>query len=122
MSSAARPKNKREIILRVVARQKDMEQVILLDVGSLSQLYWRLGADRQADLREITQAVVDRQVAIQADVDSLSRLCWHLGADRQVNLREITQAAVDRQVDIDLITLLDVVDQLVTVRDAKKIR
>ena len=41
---------------------------------------------------------------------------------RQVNLREITQVVVDRQVAIDLITLLDVVDQLVTVRDAKKIR
>ena len=41
---------------------------------------------------------------------------------RQVNLREITQAAVDRQVAIGRVTLLGVVDQLVTVRDAKKIR
>lgn len=53
---------------------------------------------------------MDRQVAIQVDVA------------RQVNLRKITQAAVDRQVDIDLVTLLDAVDQLVTVRDAKTIR
>ena len=86
MSSVARPKNKREIILRVVDRQKGVEQAILLDVGSLSQLCWRLGVDRQADLREITQVGVARQVVI------------------------------------DLVTLLDAVDQLVTVRDAKTIR
>ena len=51
-----------------------------------------------------------RQVAIQVDVA------------RQVDLREITQVVADRQVDIDLVTLLGVVDQLVTVRDAKTIR
>lgn len=110
MSLVARPKNKREIILRVAARQKGMEQVILLGVDSISQLYWHLDVDRQADFREITQAVVDRQAAIQVDVG------------RQVNLREITQAAVARQVVIDRVTLLDVVDQLVTVRDAKTVR
>lgn len=120
MSSAARPKNKREIILRVAARQKDMEQVILLDVGSLSQLYWRLGADRQVDLREITQAVVDRQAAIQVDV--ARQVAIQVDVARQVDLREITQAVVGRQVAIDLVTLLDVVDQLVIVRDAKTIR
>lgn len=65
---------------------------------------------RQADLREITQAVVDRQAAIQVDVG------------RQVNLREITQAVVARQVVIDLVTLLGVVDQLAIVRDAKTVR
>ena len=65
---------------------------------------------RQVDPREITQAVVVRQVAIQVDVD------------RQVDPREITQVVVGRQVVIDLATLLDVVDQLVTVRDAKTIR
>jgi len=53
---------------------------------------------------------VARQVAIQVDVD------------RQVNLREITQAVAARQVVIDLVTLLDAVDQSVTVRDAKTIR
>ena len=61
-------------------------------------------------------------MVIQVGVASLSQLYLRLGVVRQVNLREITQAAVDRQVDIDLITLLDVVDQLVIVRDAKKIR
>lgn len=65
---------------------------------------------RQVDPREITQAAVVSLRAIQVDVG------------RQVNLREITQAAVDRQVVIGRVTLLAVVDQLVTVRDAKKIR
>ena len=65
---------------------------------------------RQADLREITQVAVVRQVVIQVAVV------------RQVDPREITQVVVDRQVVIDLVTLLDVVDQLVTVRDAKTIR
>lgn len=51
---------------------------------------------------------------------------------RQVDLREITRAAVvslrtiqvdvDRQVVIGQVTLLDVVDQLAIVRDAKTIR
>lgn len=61
-----------------------------------------------------------RQVAIQVDVDR--QVVIQVGVARQVDPREITQAAVDRRVAIDLITLLDVVDQLVTVRDAKKIR
>lgn len=106
----AGPRNKREIILRVADRQKDMKQVILLDAGSLSRLCWHLGADRQADPREVTQVVAARQVAIQVAVD------------RQVDLREITQVAVVRQVGIGRVTLLDAVDQLVTVRDAKTIR
>lgn len=75
---------------------------------------------RQVDLREITQAVVDRIRAIQAVVDS--RVDIQAAAARQVDPREITQAVVARQVAIDLITLLDAVDQLVTVRDAKTIR
>lgn len=58
----------------------------------------------------VIQADVDRQVVIQAAMT------------RQADLREITQAGVDRQVAINLVTLLDVVDQLVTVRDAKTIR
>lgn len=120
MSLVAEPRNKREIILRVVDRQKDMEQVILLDVGSLSQLYWRLAAARQVDPREITQAVVARQVDIQAAVDRVRAIQVDVG--RQVDLREVTQVDVDRQVAIGRVTLLDVVDQLVTVRDAKTIR
>ena len=120
MSSVARPKNKREIILRVVDRQKGVEQAILLDVGSLSQLCWRLGVDRQADLREITQAVVDRVRAIQVAV--ARRVAIQVDVARQVDLREITQVDVARQVVIDLVTLLDAVDQSATVRDAKTIR
>lgn len=76
--------------------------------------------DRQADLREITQAVVGRQVAIQVDADR--QVVIQVAVVRQVDPREITQVVVDRQVVIDLVTLLDVVDQLVTVRDAKTIR
>ena len=120
MNLVARPKNKREIVLRVVDRQKGMEQVILLDVDSLSQLCWRLGAARQVDLREITQAVAGRQVVIQAGV--VRQVAIQVAVVRQVDLREITQVVADRQVDIDLVTLLGVVDQLVTVRDAKTIR
>lgn len=120
MSSVARPKNKREIVLRVVDSQKGMEQAILLDVGSLSQLCWRLGVDRQADLREITQAVVDRVRAIQVAV--ARQVAIQVDVARQVDLREITQVDVARQVVIDLVTLLDAVDQSATVRDAKTIR
>lgn len=75
---------------------------------------------RQADLREITQVGAARQVDIQVDVARLVAI--QAAVDRQVDLREITQAGVDRQVAIDLVTLLDVVDRLVTVRDAKTIR
>lgn len=120
MSLVARPRNKREIILRVAARQKDMKQVILLGVDSLSQLCWRLDVVRQVDPRKITQAVVVRQVAIQ--VDAVRQVAIQVAVVRQVDLREITQVVADRQVDIDLVTLLGVVDQLVTVRDAKTIR
>ena len=120
MSLVARPRNKREIVLRVVAIQKGMKQDILLDVDSLSQLCWHLGAVRQVNLREITQAVADRQVVIQVGV--ARQVAIQVDVARQVDLREITQAVAGRQVDIDLITLLDVVDQLVTVRDAKTIR
>ena len=76
--------------------------------------------DRQADLREITQAVVGRQVAIQVDADR--QVDIQADVARQVDLREITQAVADRQVVIDLVTLLGVVDQLAIVRDAKEIR
>lgn len=75
---------------------------------------------RQADPRETTRADVVRQVVIQVGADR--QVAIQVDVDRQVDPREITQVVVGRQVVIDLATLLDVVDQLVTVRDAKTIR
>ena len=118
MSSVARPKNKREIILRVVDRQKGVEQAILLAVAR--QVAIQVDVARQVDLREITQAVVDRVRAIQVAV--ARQVAIQVDVARQVDLREITQVDVARQVVIDLVTLLDAVDQSATVRDAKTIR